>query len=283
MELPPLDEIRKLVQVYLKSYRLKEGAAAWEACAAEVTPGVEDEGCEVVLRCGNPTYDALKCWNDATREHQELMPMKQIERGLKAVLGRVRSVQVLWRDDGKPKLKIRVRRKQRAKGKRGSSGARAREDGGAKREEGESQKPGANSEAGIVKANGSAGEDGPCRADLRRSVDGERVGIGRLAYTPGFLKVWVDGELFELSPRPKARACLRRMVERESFEEQSALHFLTEIDPEVRRQCQLPDLPAGADTRIHHYFNPKKSPYDRLRRLLIVCSGRCGRYYLKVR
>jgi len=107
--------------------------------------------------------------------------------------------------------------------------------------------------------------------------------VGRLAYRNGFADVWLGEEHFDLSRRAKARACLRHLVEQRAFDANSARDLTTEIDPYVRAQCQLPELPGYGELKIHHYFNPSKSDVARLGRELIRPAGRNGRYFLNVR
>ena len=114
------------------------------------------------------------------------------------------------------------------------------------------------------------------------AADG-RLRIGRLSYLPGFNQVWLGEELFDLSHRPKARACVRYLVENRAYDAAHARHLETEIDPYVRAQCQLPKLGAYSELRMHHYFNPSTSDVARLGRELIQPAGRNGRYFLKVK
>lgn len=114
------------------------------------------------------------------------------------------------------------------------------------------------------------------------AADG-RLRVGRLSYLPGFNQVWLGDELFDLSHRPKARACVRYLVENRAFDADHARHLETEIDPYVRAQCQLPKLGAYSELRMHHYFNPSTSDVARLGRELIQPAGRNGRYFLKVK
>lgn len=106
--------------------------------------------------------------------------------------------------------------------------------------------------------------------------------VGRLAYRNGFADVWLGEEHFDLSRRAKARACLRFLVEQRAFEADSARDLITEIDPYVRAQCRLPELPGYGELKIHHYFNPSKSDVARLGRELIRPAGRNGRYYIAI-
>jgi hypothetical protein len=101
----------------------------------------------------------------------------------------------------------------------------------------------------------------------------------RFRYSPGFNEVWLDGKFFDLRSRRKARACLQYLVEQKAFDENTARHLETEIDPYVRKLSG--DLPPPHDIRIHHYFT---APKKRLKKLcdLIKAVGRNGRYYLKL-
>lgn len=106
--------------------------------------------------------------------------------------------------------------------------------------------------------------------------------VGRLAYRNDFADVWLGEEHFNLSRRAKARACLRFLVEHRAFDVKAARDLAHEIDPYVRAQCQLPELPGYGELKIHHYFNPSKGDVARLGRELIRPAGRNGRYFLNV-
>jgi hypothetical protein len=117
----------------------------------------------------------------------------------------------------------------------------------------------------------------------RESKSDERKSVGRLSYLPGFDQVWLGGQLYDLSERPKARACIQFLVDRKAVDRTSACHLEKEIDPHVRAKCQLPKLPNYSETKIHYYFNPTKSKTARLGRELIRSAGRgTGRYFLNV-
>ncbi len=120
-------------------------------------------------------------------------------------------------------------------------------------------------------------------AGQSQSKVADRISIGRLSYLPGFDQVWLGGQLYDLSERPKARACIQFLVDRKAVDRTSACHLEKEIDPHVRAKCQLPKLPNYSETKIHYYFNPTKSKTARLGRELIRSAGRgTGRYFLNV-
>jgi hypothetical protein len=130
---------------------------------------------------------------------------------------------------------------------------------------------------------------GMCRRSGRRchllpAAAPERICIGRFSYLPGFHQVWLGTEVFDLSKRTKARACIEYLVDQRALDRKSARHFVTEIDPHVRKVCGLQRLPGYCEPKIQHYFNPTTSRVGQLGRELIKSAGRgTGRYYLDVR
>ena len=96
--------------------------------------------------------------------------------------------------------------------------------------------------------------------------------------------MWLGPEVFDLSDRPKARACIEYLVRKRALDPKSARHIEREINPHVRKVCGLEKLPDYFETKIHHYFNPSSGMLSRLWRGLIKSAGRgTGRYYLDVR
>jgi len=250
MDQPSLETSMKRALRYLDQHRMREAARLLRRCELKLDPVAdargEVTGWEVRLRCDDGTFHQLKDWDEGTRRWRHKAPMEHVDRALKAVVTNAQAVDAEWVEDGAVALTLRIRKKP-SKGK-------------------------------ARKAPRKTAVAGP-----PASGDGDRMTIGRLAYEPGFNQVWVDGQAFDLTRRPKARTCLQVLVDRKAFGEQSALSFKTEIDPYVRQKCGLPAPASGAEIRIHHYFNPKDSSYDQLRRLLITHCGRNGRYYLRVR
>jgi hypothetical protein len=107
---------------------------------------------------------------------------------------------------------------------------------------------------------------------------------GRLRYTQGFMQVWLEGEVYDLRNRKKARYCIQYLVEHKAFTEQTARHLRDELDPYVRKQSG--DLPPAANIKIQHYFTDTKDWRKRLQTLckqLLRAAGRNGRYYLAVK
>ena len=108
--------------------------------------------------------------------------------------------------------------------------------------------------------------------------------IGRFQYGAGFMDVWLGGEHYNLRRRAKARFCLQYLVAKRAFAAASARHLENEIDPFVRKKCQLPPLPAAAQAnlRVQHFFNDPARKLSRLGRELVKAAGRNGRFYLQV-
>ena len=108
--------------------------------------------------------------------------------------------------------------------------------------------------------------------------------IGRFQYGAGFMDVWLGGEHYDLRGRAKARFCIQYLVEKQAFAAASAQHLENEIDPFVRKKCQLPPLPAAAHSnlRMQHFFNDPSRKLSRLCRELVKAAGRNGRFYLQV-
>ena len=102
---------------------------------------------------------------------------------------------------------------------------------------------------------------------------------GNLRYRLGFEDVWVGGVHYNLQERAKARLCVQYLVEMKAFDEESARHFVDEIDPYVRAKGDFPRL---ADTRLVDYFSDRTGKLRQLRRSLIAPAGRSGRYFLRV-
>jgi len=103
--------------------------------------------------------------------------------------------------------------------------------------------------------------------------------VGRFQYGAGFKDVWLGGEHFDLRGRAKARFCLQYLVSKQAFDPDSARHLEKEIDPFVRKKCQLPP---PSEIRIQHYFNDRSGKLSRLRSELVKAAGRNGRFYLQV-
>jgi hypothetical protein len=110
-------------------------------------------------------------------------------------------------------------------------------------------------------------------------ADKELRTIGRFQYGAGFKDVWLGGEHYDLRGRAKARFCIQYLVAKQAFDADSARHLDTEIDPFVRKKCQLPP---PSEIRIQHYFNDRSGKLSRLRRDLVKAAGRNGRFYLQV-
>jgi hypothetical protein len=102
--------------------------------------------------------------------------------------------------------------------------------------------------------------------------------IGRFQYGAGFKDVWLGGEHYDLRGRARARFCIQYLVAKQAFDADSARHLDTEIDPFVRKKCQLPP---PSEIRIQHYFNDRSGKLSRLRRDLVKAAGRNGRFYLQ--
>jgi hypothetical protein len=101
---------------------------------------------------------------------------------------------------------------------------------------------------------------------------------GRFKYLAGCSEVWFDGEHFDLRKRHTARLCLDYLTGQNAWDELSARHLETEIDPQVRQQCQYP---RPAEIRIHHYFKDECGRLAGLRDKLVVAAGKNGRFFLK--
>jgi hypothetical protein len=108
--------------------------------------------------------------------------------------------------------------------------------------------------------------------------------LGRLRWENGFSDVWLGGEHYDLRGRAKARFCLLYLMAKLAFNAESARHLEYEINPFVRKKCQLPPLPEGAQAnlRIQHFFNDPSGKTNRLGRELVKAAGRNGRFYLQV-
>ena len=117
-----------------------------------------------------------------------------------------------------------------------------------------------------------------------KGVPAEAIKLGRMSYLPGFTRIWFAGEEHDLRQRNKARLCIQYLAEQEAFAEASACHFDQQINPYVRAHSRLEPLPAHAETKIHHYFNPSQGKLAELGRKLIQSAGHgTGRYFLNVR
>jgi hypothetical protein len=93
------------------------------------------------------------------------------------------------------------------------------------------------------------------------------------------MDVWLGGEHYDLRGRAKARLCIQYLVAKQAFAAASARHLENEIDPFVRKKCQLPP---PSEIRVQHYFNDRSGKLSRLRRDLVKAAGRNGRFYLQV-
>ena len=126
---------------------------------------------------------------------------------------------------------------------------------------------------------------GPPVAVAKKPVENKDLRtIGRFQYRTGFKDVWLGGEHYDLRGRPKARLCIQYLVAKRAFNANSARHLEREIDPFVRKKCQLPPLPESAQSnlRIQHFFTDPSQKLSRLRRELVRAAGRNGRFYLQV-
>jgi hypothetical protein len=104
--------------------------------------------------------------------------------------------------------------------------------------------------------------------------------VGRLRWANDFKEIRLGDRLYHLETRRKARLCIRFLVESEAFAENSAKHLETEIDPYVREQAGMEELPKSSkgNIRIQHYFQGDRS-IQKLCSELIALAGN-GRYYL---
>jgi hypothetical protein len=101
---------------------------------------------------------------------------------------------------------------------------------------------------------------------------------GRFKYRDGFEDIWIGNEHFDLRTRPKARLCIRFLVEHQAFDTATARHFRDEIDPFVRKAG---DYLPSVEIKIDHYFNDQTGRLPKLRKDLIRAAGRNGKFYLK--
>ena len=101
--------------------------------------------------------------------------------------------------------------------------------------------------------------------------------VGRFQYRLNFKDVWVEDEPFNLRGHLKAQLCLKCLVEHAAFDPNSAVHFLTEIDPYVRSHSGSIKL---ATIQIKDYFREPTGQLARLRQMLIKSAGKNGKYYL---
>jgi hypothetical protein len=109
---------------------------------------------------------------------------------------------------------------------------------------------------------------------------GERVLVeGRLRYLTGMEDVWLGSIHYDLRSRDKARLCLEYLVRKKAFDSGSARNLVDEIDPYVREKGRFP---RAAEVKIGDYFSDRTGRLRALRRDLIGCTGRNGRYFLKV-
>jgi hypothetical protein len=148
---------------------------------------------------------------------------------------------------------------------------------------------GIGSRAGEIVADGIAGSGMPnlgnWNSDSRSKLNAvgsihHRMGRhGRFGFEPGFKDVWLGGEHYDLRGRAKARFCIQYLVAKQAFNADSARHLEHEIDPFVRKKCQLPP---PSEIRIQHYFNDRSGKLSRLRGDLVKAAGRNGRFYLQV-
>ncbi len=117
-----------------------------------------------------------------------------------------------------------------------------------------------------------------------KGVPAEAIKLGRMSYLPGFARIWLAGEEYDLRERKKARLCIQYLVEQEAFTEGSACHFDQQINPYVREHSRLDPLPEQAETKIHHYFNPSRGKLAELGRKLLQSAGHgTGCYFLNIR
>ena len=106
--------------------------------------------------------------------------------------------------------------------------------------------------------------------------------IGRLEYREGFKDVWLGDEHFDLRDRTQARLCLEYLVAKQAFTEESARHFVDEIDPYVREKGGLGARGKFSEIQIKQYFNDRQGRLPKLRNELIRSVGGTGKYYLQI-
>ena len=114
-----------------------------------------------------------------------------------------------------------------------------------------------------------------------RAVVPEVVHLGRLRYRPGFNRVRIGKKIFDLRNRQQAQICLEFMIRQHACDAGAALHFLTEIDPEVRRVGNLGDRGQFSEPKIDQYFNDPQNLLPQLRAELIAVVRGIGQYFLK--
>ena len=107
------------------------------------------------------------------------------------------------------------------------------------------------------------------------------VHLGRFRYRPGFNRVRIGKTIYDLRRRQLARLCLELMIRRQAFDAGSALHFRTEIDPQVRRIGDLGEAGTHSEPKIDQYFNDAENHLAQLRSELIAVDHGTGNYFLK--
>jgi hypothetical protein len=103
---------------------------------------------------------------------------------------------------------------------------------------------------------------------------------GRLRWHNDFKEVRLGEVLYNLEKRKKARFCIKYLVATEAYDEARAQHLETKIDPYVRENARMEDLPESSkfNLRIQQYFLGNKN-LEKLCSELIVLAGN-GHYYL---
>jgi hypothetical protein len=120
---------------------------------------------------------------------------------------------------------------------------------------------------------------GPPTADEKnRSATIHYHTIGNFHYLTGFNDVWVGGEHFDLSKNIRARLTLKYLVDNHAHDLDSAKHFLTDIEPYVRKKSDSIKL---QDIHIKDYFRDPSGQHARLRKLAVIAAGKNGKYFLK--
>ena len=104
--------------------------------------------------------------------------------------------------------------------------------------------------------------------------------IGNLHYLTGMEHVWLGRRYFDLRAHKRARLCLLCMAEANAVDENSALHFLKEIDPYVREKGNFEPLGKFSVTKIQDCFRDPSGEVAILCQRCIKRVGSNGKYYL---
>ncbi len=104
---------------------------------------------------------------------------------------------------------------------------------------------------------------------------------GRLRWDNDFKEIRLGGALYNLEKRRKARFGIQYLVESKAFDECSAQHLETKIEPYVRQAAGMAALPESSkdNLRIQHYFTGSKNKFYKLYSELIRSAGN-GRFFL---